>query len=153
LPFFLLLAELPDDADDSGHKQYNKDNRKDKEHHGKHHFDGSLHSFFLGLLAAHHAKLRYLDVDLSHADDRATLFAALAKGLALPEHFGNNFDALADSLEDRDWLGKAGCAIRLGHATHYRKTHPHEWSTLEDVLSEASTFWRERNLPFWVLVS
>jgi hypothetical protein len=46
--------------------------------------------------AAHHAKLRYLDVDLSHADDRATLFAALAKGLALPEHFGNNFDALAD---------------------------------------------------------
>jgi RNAse (barnase) inhibitor barstar len=103
--------------------------------------------------AAHHAKLRYLDVDLSHAEDRATLFAALAKGLALPEHFGNNFDALADSLEDRDWLGKAGCAIRLGHATHYRKTHPHEWSTLEDVLSEASTFWRERNLPFWVLVS
>jgi RNAse (barnase) inhibitor barstar len=103
--------------------------------------------------AAHHAKLRYLDVDLSHADDRATLFAALAKGLALPEHFGNNFDALADSLEDRDWLGKAGCAIRLGHATHYRKSHPHEWSTLEEILSEASTFWRERNLPFWVLVS
>ena len=103
--------------------------------------------------AAHHAKLRYLDVDLSHADDRATLFAALAKGLALPEHFGKNFDALADSLEDRDWLGKAGCAIRLGHATHYRKTHPHEWSTLEEILSEASTFWRERNLPFWVLVS
>ena len=103
--------------------------------------------------AAHHAKLRYLDVDLSHAEDRATLFAALAKGLALPEHFGKNFDALADSLEDRDWLGKAGCAIRLGHATHYRKTHPHEWSTLEDILSEASTFWRERNLPFWVLVS
>ena len=103
--------------------------------------------------AAHHAKLRYLDVDLSHADDRATLFAALAKGLELPAHFGNNFDALADSLEDRDWLGKSGCAIRLGHATHYRKSHPHEWSTLEEILSEASTFWRERNLPFWVLVS
>ena len=103
--------------------------------------------------AAHHAKLRYLDVDLTHADDRATLFAALAKGLALPEHFGKNFDALADSLEDRDWLGKAGCAIRLGHATHYRKTHPHEWSTLEEVLSEAATFWRERNRAFWVLVS
>ena len=103
--------------------------------------------------AAQHAKLRYLDVDLTHADDRATLFAALAKGLALPEHFGKNFDALADSLEDRDWLGKSGCAIRLGHDTHYRKTHPHEWSTLEDVLSEAATFWRERNRAFWVLVS
>lgn len=102
--------------------------------------------------AASHARLRYLDVDLSHADDKATLFAALSAGLKLPDHFGNNFDALADSLEDRDWLGKAGCAIRLGHATHYRKTHPNDWRTLEEILSEASTFWRERNMPFWVLV-
>src|SRR5437764_5574116 len=97
--------------------------------------------------AASHAKLRYLDVDLSRAEDRATLFAALSKGLRLPEHFGKNFDALADSLEDREWLGKSGCAIRLGHATHYRKTHPHEWSTLEEPFTEAANFWRERHVP------
>ena len=104
-------------------------------------------------LAATHAKLRYLCVDLSHAEDKATLFAALAKGLRMPDHFGRNFDALADSLEDRDWLGKIGCAIRLDHATHYRKTHPNDWKTLEEILSEASTFWRERQVPFWVLVT
>lgn len=102
--------------------------------------------------AASQAKLRYLDVDLAHAVDKATLFAALSKGLELPEYFGNNFDALADSLEDRDWLGKCGCAIRLGHAAHYRKTHPNDWRTLEEILAEAATFWRERHLPFWVLV-
>ena len=61
--------------------------------------------------AASHAKLRYLNVDLAHAEDKATLFHALSKGFKLPEHFGNNFDALADSLEDRDWLGKKGCAF------------------------------------------
>jgi len=103
--------------------------------------------------ATSHAKLRYCDVDLSHAEDKATLFAALAKGLALPEYFGNNFDALADVLEDRDWLGKRGCAIRLAHAAHYRKTHPNDWRTLEDTFSEASAFWRDRHVPFWVLVS
>ena len=103
--------------------------------------------------AASHAKLRYLNVDLAHADDKAKLFHELAKGLKLPEHFGNNFDALADSLEDRVWIGKSGCLIRLGHATHYRKTHPNDWSTLEEILSEACTFWRERNLAFWVLVN
>jgi hypothetical protein len=103
--------------------------------------------------AASHAKLRYLDVDLSHAEDKATLFAALAKGLRLPDYFGANFDALADVLEDRDWLGKCGCAVRLGHATHYRKTHPSDWRTLEDIFSEAVAFWRDRHLPFWVLVS
>lgn len=102
--------------------------------------------------AARHAKIRYFEVDLSHAEDRATLFAALASGLQLPDFFGRNFDALADVLEDREWIGGAGCVIRLAHASHYRKTHPTEWRTLEDVLSEACTFWRDRHLPFWVLV-
>ena len=71
----------------------------------------------------------------------------------MPEYFGGNFDALADVLEDRDWLGKRGCAIRLAHAAHYRRTHPNDWRTLEEVLSEASAFWRDRHLAFWVLVS
>ena len=102
--------------------------------------------------AARHAKLRYLEIDLSQVHDRATLFAALAQGLRLPDYFGRNFDALADVLEDRDWIGDSGCAIRLAHAPHYRKTHPTDWRTLEDVLSEACTFWRDRHLPFWVLV-
>jgi RNAse (barnase) inhibitor barstar len=103
--------------------------------------------------AAREAGLRYLDVDLSHADDRATLFAALRNGLELPDYFGNNFDALADVLEDRDWLGKHGIAIRLAHASHYRRTHPNEWRTLEDIFAEAATFWRDRHVAFWVVVS
>ena len=103
--------------------------------------------------AAAHANLRHLPVDLAKAHDRATLFRELDAALKLPEHFGHNFDALADVLEDRDWLGKRGCAIRLAHSTHYRKTHPNDWGTLEEILSEASTFWRDRHLPFWVLGS
>jgi len=64
--------------------------------------------------AAEAAKLRFLPVDLAKADSKAALLAALGKGLKLPDHFGDNWDALADSLEDRDWLGKNGVAIRLG---------------------------------------
>jgi RNAse (barnase) inhibitor barstar len=103
--------------------------------------------------AADHAKLRYLNVDLTHAEDKATLFAALAKGLQLPEHFGNNFDALADSLEDRDWLGKRGMVLSLRHADAYRREHPNDWRTLEDLFTEACDYWRERHVPFWVFVA
>ena len=102
--------------------------------------------------AAEHAGLRYLEVDLGVAVDRAALFAALARGLRLPAHFGNNFDALADVLEDRDWLGKKGCAIHLAHAAHFRHGHSHDWETLEEILTEAASFWRERHVAFWVLV-
>ena len=103
--------------------------------------------------AASHAHLRFSAVYLGKAKDRATLFAELDSALKLPEHFGHNWDALADVLEDRDWLGRHGIVIALCHATTYRKEHPTEWTTLEDILREASEFWKERHAGFWVFVA
>ena len=102
---------------------------------------------------AGHAHLRYCAVDLAKAKDRATLFAELDRALGLPDHFGHNFDALADVLEDRDWLGKGGIVIVLQHSAHYRSDHPHEWATLEELLGEACEFWKERHVAFWVFVA
>ena len=52
--------------------------------------------------------LKFATAEFGHAKDRAALFAELDRALKLPEHFGHNWDALADVLEDRDWLGKTG---------------------------------------------
>ncbi|MGH8712941.1 MAG: barstar family protein, partial [Casimicrobiaceae bacterium] len=54
--------------------------------------------------AAAAAKLRFCALDLHGIDGKAALLAALGKTLKLPEHFGNNWDALADCVEDSDWL-------------------------------------------------
>ena len=102
---------------------------------------------------AAHANLRHLPVDLAKARDRATLFRELDAALKLPEHFGHNFDALADVLEDRDWLGKRGAVIVLNHAAAYRRDHPVEWKTLEELFAEACEYWRERHVPFWVFLA
>ena len=67
--------------------------------------------------AATNAHLRFATIDLAKAKDRATLFAELDSALKLPEHFGHNFDALADVFEDRDWLGRHGIVLALAHAT------------------------------------
>jgi RNAse (barnase) inhibitor barstar len=103
--------------------------------------------------AAAHAHLKFSAVDLGKAKDRATLFAELDRALALPDHFGHNFDALADVLEDRDWLGKHGRTIAFTHAATYRKDHPNDWVTVEEIFAEAADFWRERHVPFWVFVA
>lgn len=100
--------------------------------------------------AAAHAHLAFAPVDLTHAKDRAGLFAALDRDLGLPEHFGHNWDALADVLEDRDWLGKSGRVIAFTGSGAYRKAHATDWSTLEDILQEASEFWKERHVAFWI---
>lgn len=103
--------------------------------------------------AAVAAKMRYLSADLKTVNSKPELLLALSKGLQLPEHFGNNWDALADSVEDSAWLGKNGVVITLLHAAAYRKAHGIDWTKLEDILAEASDYWRERHKPFWVFVS
>jgi len=103
--------------------------------------------------AAGAAKLHFITADLKAVNSKAELLAAVAKGFKLPEHFGNNWDALADSVEDSEWLGRSGCVISLEHTGAYRKAHGVDWMTLEDILAEAADYWRERHKPFWVFVS
>ncbi|MFO1323474.1 MAG: barstar family protein [Burkholderiales bacterium] len=103
--------------------------------------------------AASHAHLKFAAVDLTHAKDRTALFAELDRALKLPEHFGHNWDALADVLEDRDWLGKAGRVIAFAGSDAYRRTHPTDWATLEDILAEAAEFWKERHVGFWTFTA
>ncbi|HEY7944072.1 MAG: barstar family protein [Burkholderiales bacterium] len=102
--------------------------------------------------AAAAASLRFCTLDLHGIDSKPALLAALGKSLRLPEHFGNNWDALADCVEDSDWLGGHGIAIVLRHAAPYRKAHAADWDTLSDILGEAAEYWQERHKPFWVFV-
>ncbi len=103
--------------------------------------------------AAAHAHLTFSNVNLTHAKDRASLFAELDRALKLPDHFGHNWDALADVLEDRDWLGKSGRVIAIAGAGSYKRQHPTDWATLEDILSEAAEFWKERHVAFWTFTA
>ena len=73
------------------------------------------------------------------------------KGLDLPDHFGSNFDALADCLEDSQWAGR-GNVIALTHTAPFRKSHGADWATLDEILSEAAEYWQERHKPFFVFV-
>ena len=103
--------------------------------------------------ATTHANLKFTHAEIGHAKDRAALFAELDRTLGLPDHFGHNWDALADVLEDRDWLGKSGRVIVLHGSAAYRREHPTDWTTLEDLFAEASEFWKERHLAFWIFTS
>ena len=122
----------------------------DLELSGVHAWTGDAHPL---TAAASAAKFKHFSADLKGVDSKATLLAAVAKGLKLAEHFGNNWDALADSLEDADWIGKNGCIIAIAHSGPYRKAHGVDWTTFEDILAEASDYWRERHKPFWAFVS
>ena len=103
--------------------------------------------------AAAQAGLHFSHANLAHAKDRAALFTEIDRALKLPEHFGHNWDALADVIEDRDWLGKTGRVIVFGGSAVYRREHPNDWATLEEIFAEACEFWKERHIAFWIFTA
>jgi len=117
---------------------------------GLHEWNGACDSI---KTAAAAAKLRYATVDLHGVGGKSELLSALEKGLKLPAHFGDNWDALADCLEDGDWLGGHGMAIVLRHTGAYGKAYRTDWETLSEILGEAAEYWQERHKPFWVFVA
>ena len=63
----------------------------------------------------------------------------------------NDWDPTAPGVAARLWqVCPAGRP--LGWSTS-RKAHGADWTTFEDILAEASDYWRERHKPFWVFVS
>ncbi len=116
--------------------------------------------------AAAAAKLRFVSADLRTVDSKVQLLGAVAMGLKLPEHFGNNWDALADSVEDGEWLGKHGCVIALDacgrlsqgarHGLDHVRGHPRRGVRLLARAAQALLGFRELSaarLPFKIPVS
>ena len=80
-------------------------------------------------------------LDLDGVTDKAGLMDRCARDLRLPDWFGRNWDALADSLSDRTvWPESAveqGMRVVVRNWRPYAKARPDEWATAQEVFSEA----------------
>ncbi|MFS4097382.1 barstar family protein [Streptomyces sp. AF1A] len=78
--------------------------------------------------------------DLAGVTDKAGLMDRVARALALPDRFGRNWDALADSLSDVSvWPEQAegGGLVVVRHRQAYATARPQEWQTAREVFSQA----------------
>jgi Barstar (barnase inhibitor) len=82
-----------------------------------------------------------VDLDLGGVTGKAGLMDRAARALTLPDWFGRNWDALADSLADRTvWPEGAverGLLIVVRGWQPYAEANPVEWRTAQDVFTEA----------------
>lgn len=88
---------------------------------------------------------RVLQVELKGARSKKALLEALATGLKLPKHFGNNWDALADCLMDDAWAKAKTTTVLLYGTANAEKRFGEDWSTLLDILDETCIWWREHD--------
>lgn len=81
-----------------------------------------------------------LTLDLDGVTDKAGLMDRCASTLELPDWFGRNWDALADSLSDRSvWPADAaeGLVVVVRNWQPYAKARPEEWEIAQEVFSAA----------------
>lgn len=97
-----------------------------------------------GLLARH--------IDLRGCRGKTAVLRRFAEALDVPPTFGGNWDALADSLRDLDWLPAGGYVLMLERDAPLRHGN-RTFDVLLDVLEEAALAWAERGVPFWALVA
>ncbi|MFI5556775.1 barstar family protein [Streptomyces sp. NPDC051738] len=80
-------------------------------------------------------------LDLDGVTDKAGLMDRCAGALRLPDWFGRNWDALADSLSDHTvWPEGAverGLLVVVRNWQPYAKTKPEEWAVAQDVFRDA----------------
>jgi RNAse (barnase) inhibitor barstar len=93
-----------------------------------------------------------ITIDLRDCRDKADLLDRIARAMRFPDWFGDNFDALADSLGDLSWLPATGYVLLLDHAQDLREHAPAAFETLLDILNEVATGWAEVDIAFWALL-
>ncbi|MEW2305172.1 barstar family protein [Streptomyces sp. NPDC006655] len=81
-------------------------------------------------------------LDLTGVADKAGLMDRVVSALGLPDWFGRNWDALADSLRDPSvWPPPAvdrGLLVVVTGWQEYAGARPEEWRVARDVLTRAA---------------
>ena len=81
---------------------------------------------------------RVLTVDLKGIRSKKALLEALASGLKLPKHFGHNWDALADCVNDDSWGKAASTTVVLLNATGAEARLAEHWTMLLEIFDESA---------------
>jgi RNAse (barnase) inhibitor barstar len=94
---------------------------------------------------------RLIRLGASGAAGKDAFLDRAAASLALPAHFGRNWDALHDCLTDEPVL--LGGAVLLVDGVDALAAHdPEALATALDVLRAAADYWTERGRPLLILV-
>jgi len=91
-------------------------------------------------------------INLSGVKTKAELLDAIAKAMKFPDWFGQNFDALADSLTDLAWIPADGYFILLEHCDGIHGYAESDFVATLQIFAQAADEWREQDTPFWCFV-
>ena len=102
---------------------------------------------------AESSRCAWLEVDLHAARDKAGFLQACARDLRFPPHFGANWDAFSDCINDLAWQPADGYVIVFDNLALLAQHAPDDAATALEILRVAADAWRARQKTFIVLVT
>ena len=93
---------------------------------------------------------RFFLVDGADAHDKASFLRAMAAAFDFPDWFGNNWDALADCLNDLSWAPAPGYVLLFDHHDAYASAS--EWPMVLDIFTATALRWARADVAFCVLL-
>jgi hypothetical protein len=98
-------------------------------------------------------ELRVCRNDLTGCAGKDGLLRRLSVSLELPTGFGDNWDALADSLRDLRWMPAWGYVLLFDHADDLRLAAPADFDILLGILDDAATFACDNDMPWFAFLA
>ena len=84
--------------------------------------------------------------------DKPTFLAACAEAMQFPAHFGKNWDALNDSIQDLSWVPAPRYILFFDRADIFAADHPSDWAIARSILRDAVAYWKQHDVPFYVFL-
>lgn len=103
--------------------------------------------------AARKHKLAFFHVDGRNVQRKEQLMTALQTSLGLPAHFGHNWDALEECLNDLAPVDGPGYFLLYDHIDGLMQAHPDQFETLVEILRDAVSSWQEDDTRMTVVLA
>ena len=103
--------------------------------------------------AASQGGLDFTGIELAGVRTKSELLASLSAALQFPPHFGMNWDALNDCLTDLSWRPATGYVLLCRALRAWLEANPSEGRTAVALLSSTVEHWRQRDVPFFIVIS
>jgi hypothetical protein len=96
---------------------------------------------------------QFFHLDARQIASKGDFLRACAQTLGFPSYFGNNWDALEDSLRDLAWApAEHGYLVLIDAAGHFAAAAPGDFRVALDILRTAVDYWRSTPTPMAVLL-
>jgi RNAse (barnase) inhibitor barstar len=100
--------------------------------------------------AAVQAGYVWAEVDLSKAHGKAKFLTAMAQAMHAPAHFGNNWDALVDALQEHCSGAAAGYVWLFRHADEHFNLSAQEATIAREIFADSAAFCQQQGKAFGV---